>query len=132
MDEKRYNEITPLERRRALGQYFTPPAVARFMTAWACAGARTMLDPAAGNSVFLRAARERYPGLVLTGYEIDPGILRFFGNPAGAELVNADYLKSDWSAVYDAVVSTRRTTASRTCRSGTRSSRMWSAIRACA
>lgn len=104
MDENRYNEITPPEHRRALGQYFTPPVLARFMTAWACAGAETMLDPAAGNSVFLRAARERYPGLVLTGYEIDPGILDFFGNPAGAELVNADYLKSGWEDTWDAVV----------------------------
>ena len=104
MDEKRYNAITPPERRRALGQYFTPPAVARFMAAWACDGARTMLDPAAGSSVFLRAAREMYPSLVLTGYEIDGGMLSFFGNPAGAELIHADYLKSGWEDTYDAVV----------------------------
>ena len=104
MDENRYNEITPPERRRALGQFFTPPAIARFMTSWACAGARTMLDPAAGNSVFLCAARKEYPGLAMTGYELDDGILRFFGNPAGAELVNADYLQSGWSGTWDAIV----------------------------
>ena len=104
MDETRYNEITPPEHRRALGQYFTPPAVAEFMASWACEGAQTMLDPAAGNSVFLRAARERYPGLVLTGYELDGGILGFFGNPAGAELRKEDYLRSGWEDTYDAIV----------------------------
>ena len=104
MDENRYNEITPLERRRALGQFFTPPVIADFMAAWACDGARSMLDPAAGNSVFLRAAKERYPALPLTGYEIDAGVLVFFGNPAGAELVNADYLQSGWEDAYDAIV----------------------------
>lgn len=104
MDEERYNEITPPERRRELGQFFTPPAIARFMAAWACDGARTMLDPAVGNSVFLRAARERFPRLSLTGYELDEGILSFFGNPAGAELRNADYLKGGWGETYDAIV----------------------------
>ena len=104
MDENRYNEITPPEHRRALGQYFTPPVIAEFMTSWACDGARAMLDPAAGNSVFLRAARERYPRLALTGYEIDGGMLAFFGNPAKAEIRNADYLKSGWEETYDAIV----------------------------
>jgi len=104
MDENRYNEITPLGHRRALGQYFTPPAIAAFMTAWACVGARSMLDPAVGNSVFLRAARERYPGLLLTGYELDAGMLDFFGNPADAALVHADYLRGGWTETYDAIV----------------------------
>lgn len=104
MDEKRYNEITPAAHRKALGQYFTPRVMAAFMTAWACGEARTMLDPAVGNSVFLRAAEERYPGLVLTGYELDGGILAFFGNPANARIVNGDYLKSGWDETYDAIV----------------------------
>jgi hypothetical protein len=67
-----------LERRRALGQFFTPPDIARFM--WDAverlngrplpAGAR-VVDPACGEGVFLRAATERGRGWELFGADID-------------------------------------------------------------
>lgn len=102
--EHEYTEKVNSEHLKAFGQYFTPPSVAAFMCSWACENARTVLDPAVGNSVFLTAVRERYQDCTLTGYEIDPVILDFFGNPAGANLKNTDYLLNDWETTYDAIV----------------------------
>jgi predicted RNA methylase len=69
-----------LERRRALGQFFTPPEVAAFM--WDMAAllrgrklARTarVIDPACGEGVFLRVARDRggLPPSQVFGVDID-------------------------------------------------------------
>jgi predicted Rossmann fold nucleotide-binding protein DprA/Smf involved in DNA uptake len=69
-----------LERRRALGQFFTPPEVAAFM--WDLATllrgrklARTarVIDPACGEGVFLRVARERggLPSSHVFGVDVD-------------------------------------------------------------
>ena len=72
-----------LERRRELGQFFTSPEVAGFM--WdlleVIHGRRfssnsRMIDPACGEGVFLRAARERggLPAKALFGADIDPAL----------------------------------------------------------
>jgi SAM-dependent methyltransferase len=59
-------------RRLALGQWFTPPDVARIALALASSpGARRVLDPTCGDGVFLHAARSA--GLdQLCGVELDP------------------------------------------------------------
>lgn len=102
--EEVYRRTTDPAHRKALGQYFTPPAVARFLCAWACRGAATVLDPAAGNSVLLCQARRVAPDAALTGYEVDEAVLAFFGNPAEAQLHRQDYLAADWQRQYDAIV----------------------------
>lgn len=89
---------------KSFGQYFTKPSVARFMCSWACQNANTMLDPAAGNSIFLTSTREINPTCSLSGYEIDKTILDYFGNPSNAELSNSDYLLNNWTSKYDAIV----------------------------
>lgn len=102
--EEGYMERTSLQHRKKYGQYFTDPAIAEFMCTWACRHARTMLDPAAGNSIFLSCARKNFPRCTLTGFEIDKAMLDYFGNPAKAELKNENYLLSGWGRTYDAIV----------------------------
>ncbi len=99
-----YTNQVETDHIKAFGQFFTMPEVADFMCAWVCKGAESILDPAVGNSVFLRAARKISPASSLKGYEIDPTILNYFGNPAGADISNSDYLQSDWDEKYDAIV----------------------------
>lgn len=89
---------------KSFGQYFTKYEVADFMCSWACSEAESVLDPAVGNSVFLKFAREHNKTCKLTGYEIDNMILEFFGNPAHANIKNSDYLLNDWDKSYDAIV----------------------------
>ncbi|MFR5761744.1 MAG: hypothetical protein ACLUFI_09225 [Oscillospiraceae bacterium] len=62
------------------------------------------LDPAVGNSVFLKYARTHNASCSLTGFEIDREILDYFGNPAGADIINDDYLLRDWEKKYDAII----------------------------
>ena len=51
-------------RRKSLGQFFTPPAIAELMCDWALAGEpRNLLDPAVGPGVLVRAAPELDPVL---------------------------------------------------------------------
>lgn len=102
--EQAYNKAVGARHLKQYGQFFTPERAAQFMVSWACEGAETMLDPAAGNSVFLRAARACYPDCVLTGYEVDGAMLDHFGNPACADLRWDDYLRGDWQGRYDAIV----------------------------
>lgn len=102
--EIRYTESVPSEHIKSLGQYFTKYDVAEFMCAWACKDAKTMLDPAVGNSVFLSFAKKINPACSLTGYEIDERILQFFGNPSNANIRNEDYLRNGWQEKYDAIV----------------------------
>jgi hypothetical protein len=71
-----------IERRRALGQFFTPPPIARFM--WNMIEAfvgrkltkgKRVIDPACGEGVFLQTAVEKASGLELFGTDIDESLL---------------------------------------------------------
>lgn len=72
-----------LARRRALGQYFTPPAVARFvwdalemLSPKELPRSARVIDPACGDGVFLRAAIERgHDPTALVGVDIDEHLL---------------------------------------------------------
>ena len=99
-----YTKKTSNEHIKYFGQYFTNFDVADFMVKWTCQKANNMLDPAVGNSVFLKSARKIYPSCALNGYEIDKNIIDFFGNPTDANLSIADYLLNDWDSKYDAIV----------------------------
>lgn len=102
--EIEYTKKVPNEHIKSFGQYFTMPSVAKFMCTWTCENAKSMLDPAVGNSIFLSFTHDLYPKCSLKGYEIDKTILEYFGNPANAELLNSDYLLNDWDTQYDAIV----------------------------
>ena len=78
-----------LERRRAIGQFFTPPVVARFM--WSFLekiqgrrfhGQTRVIDPACGEGVFLRVAAQsgRLPAPSLFGIDIDESLLPIWRN----------------------------------------------------
>lgn len=102
--ETQYHALFPREKIKRFGQYFTPAEIADFMAAWVCPGAETLLDPAVGNSVFFRATRRCNPACALTGWEIDPEILEFFGTVPGSRITQGDFLLSDWTAQYDAIL----------------------------
>lgn len=99
-----YTESVTGQHIKSLGQYFTNPIIAHFMCDWACKCTVTVLDPALGNGIFPKYAREINPDCRITGYEIDKSILNFFGKPEYAEIHNSDYLLNDWEQKYDAIV----------------------------
>ena len=78
--EIEYTTTTDSTHIKEYGQYFTNYNVAKFMAAWVSTDAKKLLDPAVGNSVFLKYAKVFNPDCFLFGYEIDPHILNFFGN----------------------------------------------------
>ena len=102
--EEIYSAQAGKHHLKTFGQFFTPDLIAEFMCRWAGKNARNMLDPAVGNGVFLRKMAKIYPRCKLTGYELDSGILDFFGNISGAEIFQGDYLTMDWQTKYDAIV----------------------------
>ncbi|MGH2377916.1 MAG: HsdM family class I SAM-dependent methyltransferase [Candidatus Limnocylindria bacterium] len=71
------------ERRKELGQFFTPPELVAALTNWAIrAPSDRVIEPAAGEAAFLLAAAKRLrslgatePGRQVLGIEIDPAAL---------------------------------------------------------
>ena len=108
-----YDESVPPERRKALGQFFTPPAVARFMARWVLAARPTsLLDPAVGLGVFLAEALAAGPGPApaLYGFDIDPIMVeatrRLLGRLGGppATLRAEDFVLARVEERFDAIV----------------------------
>lgn len=102
--EKKYSNTISQEHIKKFGQYFTDDRIAEFMVKWACKDAKNTLDPAVGNSIFLKKIMKNYENCILEGYEIDKKIMNFFGNPTNANIYNLDYLTNDWDRKYDAIV----------------------------
>lgn len=71
-------ERTDPARRRARGQFFTPPDIAEFMVRFGIGGSRTVLDPACGLGVFLKKA-----------VDAGKGVKRVYGIDADGTMVNA-------------------------------------------
>ncbi|MBX3396909.1 MAG: N-6 DNA methylase [Phycisphaerae bacterium] len=100
--------------RRALGQVFTPRAVADWMTAWACAhGPRSILDPALGPGVFVDAAASYFafrgfpdrPSV--DAYDVDAAMIRSFCAPAELGVVTCrceDFLTAELPRAYEAIL----------------------------
>ena len=103
-NETTYTKSVTSEHIKTFGQYFTKYEVADFICSWACKEAKTILDPAVGNSVFLKFAEKYNANCKLTGFEIDSEILDYFGNPTDADIIKDDYLLNDWNNKYDAIV----------------------------
>lgn len=106
VDAAQYSALVGDAHRKAFGQFFTPPAVARFMVDWALAsGARSLHDPAFGLGAFFDAAAH-HGKVRFSGSERDPEILRYYrAATAGgsAAIREEDYLLS-WGQRFDAIV----------------------------
>lgn len=99
--------------RRRLGQYWTPPRVARWMADWVVQPTtRSVLDPAVGAGALLVPLLD-HPGLApeatLTGIDVDPVVLatahaQLAGGRRPLRLAAGDFLRLDDSTRYDAIV----------------------------
>ena len=82
----------PMPERKKLGQFFTPPGVAKSLIEWAIrAPTDSLLDPSCGNGEFLSVHAHA------TGIELSPEVCREAQERfPGAEVINADFF--EWAA----------------------------------
>ncbi len=96
----------PAPTRKARGAFFTPPAIADFLTRWAIRSPDArVLDPTCGEAVFLLAAAERLrrlkaaPNTIadqLTGVDLHRPSLDASGELLRAEGAGARFVQSDF------------------------------------
>ena len=105
-DSKAYLEKVGVEHRKRFGQFFTRPAVARFMTQWALgSGGKSLYDPGFGLGALLEPLAGR-SHVEFTASEIDVNVLRFWERATGRSpsfVANEDYLLS-WGGRHDNIV----------------------------
>lgn len=66
-----------LKSRQALGQYMTPKFLRSYLLQQLeIKPGDRVLDPAVGTGEFLRDAMERFPGIHIAGWDVDPEILK--------------------------------------------------------
>ena len=101
-----YIARTPLEKRKSLGQFFTPAALRRKLLAGLALPERPrILDPACGTGEFLRTARRLWPDAELTGFEVDPQLAALSRSAVPeARIYRIDALEEPWRPAYDAVI----------------------------
>jgi adenine-specific DNA-methyltransferase len=82
----------PMPERKQLGQFFTPPGVAKSLVEWAVRKPTdALLDPSCGNGEFL-SLHER-----TTGIELSPEVCgEARSRVPGADIINADFF--EWAA----------------------------------
>lgn len=104
--EVRYGRLVPADHRRKFGQIFTPPKLAGLMADWVMGKSpRTLLDPAFGTGVLSAACLSHDSSLNVTAYEIDKLVLKHARDIiAEITMNNADFLRENISARYDAVI----------------------------
>ena len=105
-NEANYLATVNSSHRKAFGQYFTPPEVARFMAEWVMgSGQPGIHDPGFGLGAFLDATSGT-SNLTFTGSEVDQQILEFWSrnsaNPR-ALIERQDYLIS-WGKTHSNIV----------------------------
>lgn len=112
--EGSYSKNVDEKHQKKLGQFFTPPHIANFMTQWLLEREETeldLLDPAAGLGIFERIIHERsQKNIKFDLWEIDEQIgiqLQRILNTNGIdyELWIEDFLFSEWNKKYDCIVS---------------------------
>jgi len=112
--EQVYTDLIPYDYRKRHGQFFTPPAIARFMVQWVTGHSpQTFLDPAVGPGIFLKALGDG-PARSLRqvmAIDIDPVMVslarqrilgRLDGLPATVE--QQDFLTAPIPGPWDAIV----------------------------
>ncbi|MCZ6816367.1 MAG: N-6 DNA methylase [Planctomycetota bacterium] len=111
--EETFAARVPYQRRKKLGQFFTPPAVARAMVRWTCARQPAgFLDPAVGPGIFIEqlARTEISAETRIVGTDIDPDVLPLararvpVGRFESLDLRTADFLEAPLPDTFDAVV----------------------------
>lgn len=96
------------EMRKSRGAFFTPPALADFITTWAVRSSQdTVLEPSCGDAVFLRSAGRRLASFgasslssQLRGYDIHRDSLDDAGLLLAAEGLDATLLQGDFFEVF--------------------------------
>lgn len=101
--EREYTNSVGTNHIKSHGQYFTNYSIADFMCEWACQGAKSFLDPAVGNGIFMKLAAEKNPEYQINGFEVDEKIYDYF-KLNDLNIIKKDYLLNDWSSKYDAIV----------------------------
>lgn len=110
LPEKEYVATVSLAHRKQYAQYFTPYPIAKFMANWITdnPNCKTILDPALGLGIFVRAILEgsnkKYD---IKGYETDPFIFEkatHLLNDNSIQLLNNDYMFNDWESTYDGII----------------------------
>ncbi len=104
--ETNYLATVSSSHRKAYGQFFTHPAIAKFMVSWVTEGGTTTLhDPAFGLGAFSDVLTGT-PDVSFTGSEVDPKILGFWENAtpnSPAKVDGEDYLLS-WGRSHRGIV----------------------------
>lgn len=101
------DSIAPRDSAKALGAYYTGSQIAEFLVRWAVRNSTdTILDPAFGGGVFLRAACRRLrelggdPAAQVHGVELDPVVHRRIGEKLCEDGVSQEHLiASDFFAI---------------------------------
>ena len=92
--------------KKKLGQFFTDPYIAEFMTKLTVNNkTKTFLDPAVGPGIFVEKAHIINEKMEITSYEIDKKMITKYKNNISFDsiLKNEDYLYSE-SMKYDSIV----------------------------
>ncbi|MFG0316906.1 MAG: N-6 DNA methylase [Planctomycetota bacterium JB042] len=101
-----YLARTPLAKRKALGQFFTPAALRdALLRDLEVAPGERVLDPACGTGEFLVDAAGRFPGAEIVGWEIDdePAAVAARAVP-GATVEVRDALEAPFAPGFDLVI----------------------------
>ena len=111
--EQMFAARVPLARRRRLGQFFTPPAIADLMCRWLFLNdsrrrSRQCLDPSAGPGIFVRTMLEQDANCQITAIDIDPFALQILrgslGECSSVEMLSTDFLTWTSDQQFDAIV----------------------------
>lgn len=74
-----YDNEVGILHRKAFGQFFTPPAIAKFMVEWVLqSGINSLYDPAFGLGVFYEASLDFCQKINFTASEIDSRVVDFW------------------------------------------------------
>lgn len=85
-----YQQLYPAAARKALGEFYTPDWLARYLIRQIDASDETILDPACGSGVFLLAAVERLQSQNMGSEEILKRIRGFDLNPLAVLMARAN------------------------------------------
>ncbi len=93
--------------KKKLGQFFTKEDVANFMVKWATDhNPNSVLDPAAGQGVFVKLSQQYCPQASITAYEFDTNMINIYKKNIRfkTNLINADYLTDSNDKKYDSII----------------------------
>lgn len=106
--EAQYEACSSLEKRKKLGQFFTPKSISNALASWLTDGeeGKSFLDPAAGTGVLLESLFERSPGAQAMGIDLDDEPLKRAKSrlPGQCKLIQADYLETTFEEQFDGIL----------------------------